>query len=80
MPAAVDDVLDVLREGKWHTIEDIETKCRDLNENQVELILSFLEQAGFVERRRKRWSLKSRMARLTPRMLGFLQRLEELKT
>jgi len=81
MPAAVDDVLDVLRDGKWHTIEDIDTQCRDLNRNQIEFILSFLAEYGFVKRLRQPGTLTHTLkAQLTFQMQSFLQRLEELKT
>lgn len=79
MVVAIDEVLDVLRDGKWHTIEDIQTKCRHLNQNQIQFIIAFLREYGFVDSKRQRWSTKLRVARLTLPMLNFLQRLEDLK-
>ena len=80
MPAVFDEVLDVLSDGKFHAFEDIQFKAaRNLNETQVEAVLSFLERYGFVKRQRRTWSVRTREAKLQPEMLNFLKRIKELE-
>jgi len=40
-------ILDMLKDGGWHTFEDIKGKVR-LNENQMVKIVKFLEEYGFI--------------------------------
>lgn len=78
MLSVFDEILDVLSDGGYHTIEDIDSKTH-LNMNQIEFALSFLEQYGFIRRLHPRWSTRTRKAILTNEMLNFLKRLKELE-
>ena len=40
-------ILDMLKDGGWHTFEDIKEKVR-VNENQMVKIVKFLEEYGFI--------------------------------
>lgn len=76
----VDDILETLADGKYHTFEQISFGCRHLNNNQVEAILSFLDGYGFIIRRRQPGTLtKTRVAKLDPAFRTFLQRVQELE-
>jgi len=81
MLSVFDEVLETLYDGEYHTFEDIQLKAaRNLNETQVEAVVSFLEHYGFVKRQRKPWSTRTNKAKLTPEMLNFLRRIKELET
>lgn len=47
MALKVAGVLEMLRDGKWHTLEEIQRKMK-LNKNQTQQIAGFLMQYEFV--------------------------------
>jgi hypothetical protein len=73
-----DDVLEILKDGHFHTFEEILAKLKMLNENQLEFIFGFLQEYNFIRRQRRTWSLKTRGVKLTPVLENFLKRLMEL--
>jgi uncharacterized protein YfbU (UPF0304 family) len=73
-----DEILDIIKDGDWHNFEELSAKATQLNENQLEFILSFMQQYDFIKRERKRWSLCTRRVKLNPMMVTFLERLGEL--
>jgi hypothetical protein len=73
-----DDVLDILKDGHFHTFEEISSKLKTLNENQLELIFGFLQEYSFIRRQRRTWSLKTRGVKLAPVLENFLKRFREL--
>ena len=44
----IDDVLAVLHDGEWHSLQEIQKRC-GLSERKMGIILGFLEKYGFVE-------------------------------
>ena len=78
MVRVLDDLLEVLKGGDWHDFKELAAKTPQLNENQLEFILSFLRSYDFIERERKRWSLRTKRVRLNPLMMAFLGRIDEL--
>ena len=77
--AGFDFLLDILQDGKYHTFEDIFARQTQLNENQLEALLAFLDQYSLAKRLRKTWSMRTRMIKLQPEMVNFLRRLKELE-
>ena len=80
-----DDILDTLSDGKEHTIEDIRFRAaRDLNESQVDFVLTALSDANFVRLKRSRGSafgpLEIKSAIISTRMLIFLKQIKEFET
>jgi hypothetical protein len=45
---ALDEILDVLGDGDWHNITELETKIR-IPIDKLMLSLAFLKQFGFIE-------------------------------
>ena len=79
-----DDILDALSDGKEHPIEDIRFRAaRDLNESQVDLVLTALAEADFITIFRSRGTafgpLEIKNAKLVPRTLIFLKKIKELE-
>jgi len=69
----IDEILDVLKNGKWHDIREISEKTH-LRERKVEMITGFLAQYHFIELNRK-----ERKTRLTQPLQEFLRRVQELE-
>lgn len=44
----IDQVVDVLKDGEWHELDEISEKCK-LSEVKVESTLKFLAEYGFIE-------------------------------
>jgi hypothetical protein len=80
MVSVFDDILEILKDGHYHKFEDILAKTKNLNENQLEFILSFLQEYNFIKRQRKTWSTRTRQAKLNPVLENFLKRLIELES
>lgn len=72
MPA-IDDILDLLEDGRWHDIREAIKKSR-LNESKVETILGFLANYRFITLNKKQQKVK-----LTPTMLKFLKEIQHFK-
>ena len=80
-----DDIVDALSDGKYHTFEDIQLTLKyaqpkathNLDETQIELVLSILSTAGFIRRLHKPYSSRTWKARLEPQMLDFLKRIKD---
>jgi DNA-binding IclR family transcriptional regulator len=72
-----DNILDTLADGEFHSFSDIKLHT-DLNENQVEAVLGFLQEYGLVKCLRELGTLtRLRKVKLTTTMLMFLQRLKQ---
>ena len=67
---AIDEILDLLKNGEWHGVKEIADKTR-LHEFKVELITSFLAQYDFLEFEKKEKKIK-----LSPQLLLFLKKIE----
>jgi len=78
----LDRILEVLSDGHYRPFIEIMTGVLEkttVNENQLELALSFLEEAGFVKRVRTKWSTRTLKAALTPKAVKFLERIKWLE-
>jgi hypothetical protein len=71
---AIDETLRVLRDGKWHDLEEI-TKKIALPEYRVEMIVSFLSDYGFIEFDKK--GQKAKLNPLTREFIDEVHRVEE---
>lgn len=81
MSSVFDEILDTLKDGKWHSFHEILTGCRHSNQNQLEAVLSLLAESGFLHRKmRYLGSTRTARAKLSEPMLRFLNRLNELKS
>jgi len=69
----IDEILDVLKNGKWHDLKEISEKTR-LQVLKVELFTKFLAQYDFIELNKK-----EHKARLTPPLFVFLRKVQELE-
>lgn len=65
--SAIDDILELLEDGKWHDVREA-VKKYSLQEPKVETILGFLAEYKFIILNKKR-----QKAKLTPRMLKFIR-------
>ena len=72
MPA-IDDILELLEDGKWHNVSDAVKKSR-LRESKVEIILGFLAEYKFITLNKEQ-----QKAKLTPTMLKFLKEIQRFK-
>jgi len=66
----IDEILMLLKDGNWHNLEEITTKCSS-NDFRVEMIVSFLSKYDFME-----VDKKGRKARLRPLMLEFINEIQ----
>jgi len=69
----IDEILDVLKNGKWHDLKEISEKTQ-LNEFKVELLTSFLAAYDFIE-----LDKKEHKTRLTPSLLNFLKKVRDIE-
>jgi len=69
----IDEILDVLKNGKWHSIKNISEKTQ-LQEFKVELLTNFLAEYNFIELDRE-----EHKTRLTPPLLDFLKKVQDLE-
>jgi hypothetical protein len=75
--SAIDDILWLLKDGKWHDIEDV-TQSVALPKSKAELVISFLGEYNFIQLNENVKKIK-----IQPSMLEFIegiQRLEETGT
>lgn len=68
-----DEILQLLRDGKWHDLRDIVKKCSK-PESKVEITISFLSEYGFIEVNKR-----GRKARLLPLTLQFFDEFQRLE-
>ncbi len=71
---AIDAVLGLLKDGKWHDLEEI-TKKTALPEFRVEIIVSFLSDYDFIKFNKK--SRKAKLNQLTLEFVDEIHRVEE---
>lgn len=67
----IDEVLSILRNGKWHDIREICQRTR-LNAVKFELLTNFLLEYNFIELDKKLCK-----TRLTKPLFQFLRKIEE---
>jgi DNA-binding IclR family transcriptional regulator len=69
----IDEILDVLKNGKWHNLKEISEKTH-LQGLKVELLTQFLAEYDFIELNKKEHKTK-----LTPSLLGFLRKIQDIE-
>ena len=71
---AIDAVLGLLKDEKWHDLEEIAKKCA-LHEFKVEMIVNFLSNYDFIE-----FEKKSRKAKIRPLIREFIGEIRRAET
>ena len=69
----IDEILDLLKDGKWHTMNEVMEKSR-LNEFKAETVMSFLAEYSFIQQDKEH-----KKARLTPPTLDFLESIQRVE-
>jgi len=69
----IDDILDVLKNGKWHDLKEISEKTQ-LHGLEVELFTNFLAEYDFIKLNKK-----EHKTRLTSSLLDFLRKIRDIE-
>jgi len=70
---AIDEILELLRNGEWHELKEIVDETQ-LHEFKVELITSFLAEYDFLD-----YNKREKKIKLSPQMLLFLKKIEAIE-
>jgi len=70
----VDTLFEVLRDGKWHSLNEIASKT-GMNEEKTKLITAFLEEFSFIQ-----INTEKRKVRLDALTRKFLEKIEKHET
>ena len=71
--SAIDEILWLLKDGKWHKLEEI-TRNLALPKIKAELAVSFLAEYDFIQLNKT-----SRRAKLQPSTLEFVKEIQQLE-
>jgi DNA-binding IclR family transcriptional regulator len=71
--SAIDDILWLLKDGKWHAFEEI-TKNLALPKIKAELAVSFLAEYDFIQLNKN-----NRRVKLQPSTLEFIEEIQHLE-
>ncbi|MDH5448400.1 MAG: hypothetical protein OEX01_05290 [Candidatus Bathyarchaeota archaeon] len=74
MQLQIDKVIELLRDGKWHTIKEISQKSK-IHEFKVEIVTDFLADYSFLELNKK-----GKKAKLSEVFTEFLKKLHRHKS
>jgi len=69
----IDEILDVLKNGKWHDLKEISEKTQ-LQGLKVELLTDFLAEYDFIKLNKK-----EHKTRLTQPLLDFLRKIQGIE-
>jgi len=69
----IDEILDILKNGKWHDLKEISEKTH-LQGLKVELLTEFLAEYDFIE-----LDKKEQKTRLAPPLFNFLRKIRDLE-
>jgi len=69
----IDEVLELLKNGKWHSLNEVMEKSR-LSEFKAETVVNFLAEYNLIQLDRER-----EKARLTPPTLSFLEKIQRVE-
>ncbi|MCK4478520.1 hypothetical protein KAU88_08360 [Candidatus Bathyarchaeota archaeon] len=72
MQPQINSAIELLRDGKWHTLKEISQKTK-LHEFKIEILADFLADYSFLELNRK-----DKKAKLSKTFLGFLKKTQQL--
>ena len=67
--SAIDEILELLEDGKWHDIKEI-TKKSNLQEFKVEMICGFLSEYAFID-----FDKEQQKTKLTTTTLKFIEKI-----
>ena len=67
---AIDEILDLLRNGEWHGLKEVADRTR-LKEVKVEIVTSFLVEYDFLE-----FDKEEKKIKLSPQLQLFLKKIE----
>jgi len=71
--SAIDKILEVLEDGKWHDIKEA-IKKSNLKEFKVEMIYGFLAEFAFID-----FNKEQQKAKLTPTTLKFIREIRRIE-
>jgi len=71
--SAIDEILWLLKDGKWHDLKNITEKCSS-PESKVKMAISFLWKYNFIL-----VNENGRKAKLRPLMLNFINEIKHLE-
>jgi predicted transcriptional regulator len=71
--SAIDKILEVLEDGKWHDIKEA-IKKSNLQEFKVEMIYGFLAEYAFID-----FNKEQQKAKLTPTTLKFIREIRRIE-
>lgn len=69
---AVDEIMWLLRDGKWHDLGEVMKKC-SLNQSKAEIVVNFLSESGFIELD------KEGRAKLNPLVVEFINEIRRIR-
>jgi DNA-binding IclR family transcriptional regulator len=67
---AIDEILDLLKNGEWHGLKEVADRAR-LKEVKVEIVTSFLVEYDFLE-----FDKEEKKIKLSPQLQLFLKKIE----
>lgn len=70
MPPKIDQILEILKDGKWHNLKEILEKCR-LHQFKLKMLTDFLSEYRFIELDRKKQKVRT-----TSLLSSFLKETE----
>jgi len=70
--SAIDEILELLGDGKWHDIKEA-VKKSNLQEFKVEMIFAFLAEYAFVD-----FDKEQKKAKLSPTTLKFFREIRHI--
>ena len=70
---AIDQILDLLRNGEWHEVREIVDKTR-LHEFKVEVIANFLVEYDFLV-----FNKEEKKIKLSPQLQLFLKKIKDIE-
>jgi len=73
MQQQIDNVIELLKDGKWHKIKEISQKSK-LNEFKIEILTDFLADYSFLELNKKQ-----KEAKLSKMFVKFLRKTYQLR-
>ena len=71
--STIDDVIMLLKDGKWHDIQEV-TKTVALPKAKAEMVISFLEEYDFIQ-----YEEDTKKIRLQASMLEFIEGIQRLE-
>jgi DNA-binding IclR family transcriptional regulator len=71
--SVIDELLWLLRNGKWHNLEEISEKAA-LSKFKVEIAVNFLWEYNFIQLHKK-----ARKIRLQPSILEFINKIQRIE-